>query len=218
MFTSGNLRRRSKPGSRSSALLFSAAAHAALVLLTLLLALHTTVRPVYRQSRCCSVALYWSGGMGSRTSTVKAGLRRARHASRPAAASTAGSNPSPVSRAAANSQPGIAAPQQQATLGTGAGADNAEPAFPVYFPTPGVADRSLLPPAEQKIIVDVSISALGDVTDEKLIQGLGNSLDQVVLQTVKGWRFHPATLNGSAIASVEELVFPFSRDYPAGNS
>jgi TonB family protein len=78
-----------------------------------------------------------------------------------------------------------------------------------------VADRSVLPAIEQKIIVDVTISADGDVTDEKLVQGLGNDLDDVVLRTVKAWRFHPATLNGNSVASVEQLVFPFNRDYPS---
>jgi hypothetical protein len=35
---------------------------------------------------------------------------------------------------------------------------------------------------------------------------------------VKSWKFHPATLNGTAVASIEELVFPFNRDYPSDNS
>jgi TonB family protein len=105
--------------------------------------------------------------------------------------------------------------QQQQTIGTGSGTDEAEPAFPTYFPRPAVTDRSVLPVVEQKIIVDVTISADGDVTDEKLVQGLGNDLDDVVLRTVKAWRFHPATLNGNSVASVEQLVFPFNRDYPS---
>jgi TonB family protein len=105
--------------------------------------------------------------------------------------------------------------QPQQTIGTGNGTDDADPAFPTYFPRPAVTDRSLLPAVEQKIIVNVTISADGDVTDEKLVQGLGNSLDDVVLHTVKSWRFHPATLNGNNVASVEQLVFPFNRDYPS---
>lgn len=115
-------------------------------------------------------------------------------------------------------QSGNPTPQQQQSLGTGAGTDDAEPAFPTYFPRPPVTDRSLLPAVEKKIIVHVTISPLGDVTDEKLVQGFGNALDDLVLKTVKGWRFHPATLNGSAVASVEDLVFPFNQDYPSDES
>jgi hypothetical protein len=39
-----------------------------------------------------------------------------------------------------------------------------------------------------------------------------------VLSTVKSWRFHPATLNGTAVASVEELVFPFDQNWEPNNS
>ena len=105
-------------------------------------------------------------------------------------------------------------PQQATMIGTGTGTESAEPAFPVYYPTPVVSDRSLLPVVERKVIVNVTISAQGDVTDEKLVEGIGNGLDALVLATVKSWRFQPATLNGTATASVEELVFPFNRDYP----
>ena len=98
-------------------------------------------------------------------------------------------------------------------MGIGEGDQNAEPALPVFRPAPDVADRTLLPQKEQKVIVEVEISELGDVTSEKLVQGLGNALDQIVLETVKGWRFRPATLNGTAIASVEDLVFPFNQNY-----
>ena len=115
-------------------------------------------------------------------------------------------------------QSGNPSPQHQQTAGFGSGSEDAEPAFPTYFPHPSVTDRSLLPAVEQKIIVNVTISPLGEVTDEKLIQGIGNSLDQIVLDTVKSWKFHPATLNGTAVASIEELVFPFNRDYPSDNS
>jgi TonB family protein len=107
----------------------------------------------------------------------------------------------------------MTSPQQLAELGLGGDANDAEPALPLYFPSPGIMDRSLLPAVKQNVVVDVSISAAGDVTDEKLVRGLGNSLDQIVLATVKSWRFHPATLNGTAVASVERLVFPLDKDW-----
>jgi TonB family protein len=61
--------------------------------------------------------------------------------------------------------------------------------------------------------VDVNVSAQGDVLDEKLVRGLGNSIDQAILETVRGWKFHPATLDGNPVASVSELVFPMSQRY-----
>ena len=207
-------------GRRQKGVLLSLGSHAGLIGIAVLMTMHFgRVRPVYRESRCCMTALYWTGSMGG---GGRAKPKPAAHKSRTKPSTMPAITPSKESRAAGQaiqqSAPGIAAPQQEPTIGTGAGTENAEPAFPVYYPTPGVADRSLLPAVEQRIIVDVTVSALGDVTDEKLVQGLGNSLDQVVLNTVKGWRFHPATLDGAAVASVEELVFPFNRDYPSDDS
>jgi protein TonB len=52
------------------------------------------------------------------------------------------------------------------------------------------------------------------VTGETLVKGMGNALDQIVLDTVKTWRFHPATVNGNPVASEAELIFPFNLSYP----
>jgi protein TonB len=104
-----------------------------------------------------------------------------------------------------------ASPSQSS--GTGNGSEDATPAFPVYSPSPHIADRSLLPATNENVVVDVNVSALGEVQDEKLVHGLGNSLDQTILDTVKSWKFHPATVDGNAVASVAELVFPLSQKW-----
>jgi TonB family protein len=101
-----------------------------------------------------------------------------------------------------------------AVAGTGADAQDATPAFPVFSPKPPVIDRGLLPAAEQQIVVDVNVNAQGDVVSETLVKGMGTALDQIVLETVKNWRFHPATVNGTAVASESELIFPFNLSYP----
>ena len=101
-----------------------------------------------------------------------------------------------------------------AAAGDGADAQNATPAFPVFSPKPPVADRALLPAAEQHIVVDVNVSETGDVTGLTLVKGMGNALDQIVLDTVKTWRFRPATMNGNPVASEAELIFPFNQKYP----
>jgi TonB family protein len=98
--------------------------------------------------------------------------------------------------------------------GNGADQQNAEPAFPIFSPRPPISDRSLLPSSSQQVIVDVKVSAAGDVQEATLVKGIGNALDQLVLDTVKTWRFHPATVNGTAVATEAELIFPFDRKYP----
>lgn len=102
--------------------------------------------------------------------------------------------------------------------GSGADQQNADPAFPVFSPHPPVSDRSLLPRSNQEVVVDVKVSATGDVLAATLVKGIGNGLDQIVLDTVKSWRFHPATINGNPVATEAELVFPFNLNYPTTQS
>jgi TonB family protein len=208
-------------------IVLSLAGHAALLLIAFLFTLHWgRVRPIYRDSRCCTAQLYWTGNTGVSDSSPNAPTRHAIPSPIPVPKTSLIQNPVRLRQPRAPkhaatqahnrlARSGTPSMQPQQTIGTGNGTDDADPAFPTYFPRPAVTDRSLLPAVEQKIIVNVTISADGDVTDEKLVQGLGNSLDDVVLHTVKSWRFHPATLNGNNVASVEQLVFPFNRDYPS---
>lgn len=107
------------------------------------------------------------------------------------------------------------APASPTSAGAGNGSDqaNAAPAFPVFSPRPAVPDRSLLPDASREVVVDVKVSAQGDVVDATLVKGIGNALDQLVLETVKTWRFHPASIAGTAVASEAELIFPFDQHY-----
>ena len=105
-----------------------------------------------------------------------------------------------------------------AFTGTGDSSRNVRPAFPVFSPRPPVNDRTLLPASEQKIVVDVNVNILGQVVSESLVHGLGNRLDQIVLEVVKTWRFQPATIDGKPVPTQAELIFPFDPHYPLSDS
>jgi len=105
-----------------------------------------------------------------------------------------------------------------APMGNGSDAEDARPAFPVFSPHPPVRDRALLPATEKKIVVDVTLDAQGLVLSETLVQGMGNRLDQIVLDIARTWRFQPATVNGKAVPSEAELIFPFNSSYPITDS
>lgn len=105
-----------------------------------------------------------------------------------------------------------------ATAGNGSDAQDVTPAFPTFSPRPPVTDRALLPATEQKIVVDVDLDAGGLVLRETLVKGLGGPLDQIVLDTVRTWRFQPATVNGKPVPSQDELIFPFDPAYPITDS
>ena len=77
-----------------------------------------------------------------------------------------------------------------------------------------MTDRRLLPATQQKVIVDVKLSADGMVLDETLVKGLGNKLDGMVMDVVKTWKFHPAMVDGKPVASEAECIFPFDPSYP----
>jgi TonB family protein len=98
--------------------------------------------------------------------------------------------------------------------GNGSDAEDRTPAFPIFSPHPPVHDRSLLPVTEQRVVVDVKLSAGGDVVSETLVKGMGNALDRSVLDIVKTWRFQPATVNGKPVPSEAEVIVPFSKNYP----
>ena len=102
--------------------------------------------------------------------------------------------------------------------GNGSDAETSILLFRSSHPHPPVTDRSLLPSSEQKIVVDVSVDAFGQVVSANLVKGLGNRLDKIVLETVRTWRFQPATLNGKPVATEAELIFPFNLDYPIADS
>jgi|SRR5215469_3147171 len=200
----------------------SLAAHAAVLVVLLALGARARVHVVPQVSQKCCVAMLqvagaartleapvpdeFSTGHSHRTlenSQMAPKLPDPTRAPHPARASK-------DAQQAATSGPGSG----MASSGNGSDAQNTIPAFPVFSPKPPVRDRALLPDSQQQIVVDVSVSAVGEVTGESLVKGIGNALDQLVLDTVKTWRFHPATVNGNPVASEAELIFPFTHDYP----
>ena len=122
----------------------------------------------------------------------------------------------PVKLSGGGTPPSPHAGDGSANAQTGNGSDDetVKPAFPVFSPRPPVTDRSLLPASQQQIVIDVKVDALGAVTGENLLKGLGNDLDRIVLETVKTWRFQPATVNGKPVPTEAELIFPFDPRYP----
>jgi len=83
------------------------------------------------------------------------------------------------------------------------------PALPVHFPDPDV-ERSAIPSGvEGNVIVQITIDVQGNVVETKLLQGLGYGIEDKVISTVQNWRFKPATQDGVAIASQQDVSFHF---------
>ena len=66
------------PYRRPAGILLSLASHAAVLLIVFLLTLHWgRVRPIYRDSRCCTAQLYWNAPAGVSDSSPTEAIRHA---------------------------------------------------------------------------------------------------------------------------------------------
>jgi TonB family protein len=83
----------------------------------------------------------------------------------------------------------------------------ARPAFPINFPDP---PRSEMPQGlSGDVVIEVTIDTQGNVADTKILESLGDGIDDKVVATVRNWRFTPAMVNGVAIASRQDVHFHF---------
>jgi periplasmic protein TonB len=89
------------------------------------------------------------------------------------------------------------------------GSEDIQIALTTYSPSPK-PDLSRLPHGAQgEVVVDVTIDPTGQVADLQILATLGYGIDDAVSQTVRTWRFTPATRDGVAVASVQELHFHY---------
>ena len=95
------------------------------------------------------------------------------------------------------------------SYGTLSGPD-IRPALPDFFPDP-VVDPSEVPGGEGDVIVEVTIDEQGNVVQEKVLHGLGMSIDQRVLGSIARWHFRPATKNSVPMASKQDIYYHFPR-------
>src|SRR5215470_18168639 len=91
--------------------------------------------------------------------------------------------------------------------GPGSGRD-ARPALPLVFPDPTVYSWQLAG-LQGDVIIEVTIDEKGNVTETRVLQSLKDEIDQKVIATVRNWRFRPATLDGIAISSRQDVHFHF---------
>jgi len=84
----------------------------------------------------------------------------------------------------------------------------AMPALPLVFPDPVIYPWQLAN-VKGDVIVEVTIDTQGNVTNTRVLQSLQQDIDEKVIATLKGWRFKPATVDGVAISSRQDVHFHF---------
>ena len=93
-----------------------------------------------------------------------------------------------------------------------------QPATAIHAPQPLVPQSVSLPQYVYdhrfEVKVEVSINALGRVTEARLVDAIGPYASQLgpsALNTARAWTFRPATLAGQPVASTMVLTFRYSR-------
>jgi TonB family protein len=85
----------------------------------------------------------------------------------------------------------------------------ASPALPLVFPDPSIYPWQLPKGLQGDVIVEVTIDEHGTVTETKVVQSLQSDIDDKVIATLKNWRFRPASVDGVAISSRQDVHFHF---------
>jgi TonB family protein len=86
--------------------------------------------------------------------------------------------------------------------------DEIRPALPVVSHDP-VVDSADLSGREGDVVVEITIDAQGNIIQKVVIQSLSPIVDQKVLAALENWRFRPATQNGVAIPSKQDVYYHF---------
>jgi TonB family protein len=80
----------------------------------------------------------------------------------------------------------------------------------VYQPVPSYTQEAKDAKAEGIILLQAIIRKDGQVTDVKILQGLGYGLDESAINTIREkWRFEPGTLNGQPVDVMANIEVSF---------
>lgn len=87
--------------------------------------------------------------------------------------------------------------------------DEVKPALPVAFSDPNIPRGDLPSGLQGDVVVEITIDVQGNVSEAKLLQGVGHGIDERVVAAAREWHFHPATRNGVAVLSKQDYRFHF---------
>jgi TonB family protein len=83
------------------------------------------------------------------------------------------------------------------------------PALPILSTDPAVLSSDLPNGLEGNVIIEITIDEAGNVVEKSVVQSLTPIIDSKVLAAVEKWRFRPATRDGVAIASKQDVYYHF---------
>lgn len=107
----------------------------------------------------------------------------------------------------ASSLPPVGSPFGSSAFGSDSGAD-VRPALPVESRDPFVS-MGEVGGAEGDVVVEITIDEKGNIVEKKVVKGLNPVVDLKVLAALEGWHFQPATRNGVAIESKQDVSYHY---------
>jgi TonB family protein len=82
-------------------------------------------------------------------------------------------------------------------------------AYTVFAPDPPI-ERTKLPEwIRGDVVVEVAINEKGDVVETRVLKSLGFGLEDVIVDTLRRWRYQPAKVDGVPVASKHDVYFHF---------
>ncbi len=122
------------------------------------------------------------------------------------------SHPTPEAQAAANNKP-LKPGMPGFILGSlASGLPNDHDvriALPVLAPDPPIVRAKLPDWLRGDVAIEVTIDERGNVVKTVVLQTVGFGLEATVVETLKQWRFTPAMVDGTAVASRQDVYFHF---------
>jgi TonB family protein len=98
---------------------------------------------------------------------------------------------------------------QYGSLFNGSLGHEVRPALPVLSTEPVVSPADLVGGIEGSVVVEITIDEKGNIVDKVVLQGLRPAIDAKVLAALESWRFSPATRDGVAIPSKQDVYYHF---------
>ncbi len=82
-------------------------------------------------------------------------------------------------------------------------------AYPTVYPDPPVNRAELPRDLVGDVVIEVTIDSEGYVVETKIVQSIGHGIDEKIEATLRRWRYQPATLDGTPVASRHDVHFHF---------
>jgi TonB family protein len=91
-----------------------------------------------------------------------------------------------------------------------AGKDDVKYPKATYTPDPDFSERARRAKHQGTVILNIVVDEKGNVTRVRLDRALGDGLDENAMESVKDWRFSPATRNGQPVAVAMNVEVSFN--------